>query len=145
MKECEFCKIIRGQSPAEIVYQNQRAVAILDINPIHFGHALVLPRTHCETFIEVPDEELPDLIQAAKIVSKAIVTAFSPEGYNIFSNNGKAAGQSVYHFHFHITPRYLDDNIQFILKLKKYPRNEISVYAERIRQFITTTTIHEIL
>ncbi len=143
MKECEFCKIIRGQSSAEIIYQNQKAVAILDINPIHFGHALVLPKRHCETFIEVPDEELPDLIQAAKIVSRAIVTALSPEGYNIFSNNGKAAGQSVYHFHFHITPRYLDDNIQFILKLKKYPRHEISVYAERIRQSITSTIIHK--
>ena len=133
---CEFCKIIRGESSAEIIYQNQHAISILDIKPIHFGHALVIPKTHCENLIEVPDEELLGLIKATKVVSRAVVESLAPEGFNIFSNNGKAAGQSVFHFHFHITPRYNDDNIKFVLKLKNYSENQMSEYAERLRQEI---------
>jgi len=142
---CEFCKIITNVVPAEVIYQNNRAVAILDINPIHFGHALVMPRTHCENFLEVPDEDLHDLIKAIKIVTRAIVQSFAPGGFNIFSNNGIAAGQSVFHFHFHITPRYVDDNIKFILQLKKYSKNEMPAYADRIRQYISANPINETL
>ncbi len=133
---CLFCNIIRGESPSEIIYQNEQAIAILDINPIHFGHALVIPKTHCENLLDVPDEELTGLIQATKIVSNAIVTALKPEGFNIFSNNGRAAGQSVFHFHFHVTPRYDNDNIKFVLQLKQYSNNQMSEYAERLRQNI---------
>ena len=138
MSDCQFCKIISGESPAEIIYRNRYAVAILDINPIHYGHALVMPKVHYETFLDVPDEMLPDLIKAVKIVSQAVAASLSPEGFNIFSNNGKAAGQSVNHFHFHVTPRYLDDDIQFILKLKKYSDNQMSEYADRLRRHIAT-------
>ena len=141
--QCEFCKIIRGESSAEIIYQNPNAISILDIKPIHFGHALVIPKTHCENLIEVPDEELLDLIKATKVVSRAIVASLAPEGFNIFSNNGKAAGQSVFHFHFHITPRYNDDDIKFVLKLKNYSENQMSEYAERLRQEITSKLINE--
>ena len=134
--ECEFCKIIRGESSAEVLYQNQHAIAILDINPIHYGHALIIPKTHCETFVDMPEDELPDLIYATKIVSQAIVASLKPAGFNIFSNNGKAAGQSVFHFHFHVTPRYDHDNIRFVLDLKKYAGNEMVTFAGRLRKHI---------
>lgn len=138
MSECEFCRIIRGEIASEVLYRNRHALAILDINPIHFGHVLVIPMTHSETFLEVPDVELPDIILATKIVSRAIVELLNPPGFNIFSNNGKAAGQSVFHFHFHVTPRYEDDNIRFSLKLKKYSGLEMGEYGNRIRKQITT-------
>ncbi|MBI1807310.1 MAG: HIT family protein [Ignavibacteria bacterium] len=138
MIHCEFCKIVRGNSSAEILYDNLHAIAILDINPIHYGHILVIPKTHCATFLEVPEEELSDLICATKIVSRAMVDSLNPPGFNIFSNNGRAAGQSVFHFHFHVTPRYDDDNIQFVLKLKKYGEGEMTNYGERIRRHINT-------
>jgi histidine triad (HIT) family protein len=138
MEDCLFCKIIRGESAAEAVLENRHALAIMDINPIHFGHVLIMPKTHYATFVEVPPTELSDVIHAAQIISKAIVKSLAPEGYNIFSNNGKAAGQSIFHFHFHVTPRYPDDNIQFILKLKKYATDEMTAYADRLRQHITT-------
>ena len=138
MTNCAFCKILRGDAAAEVLYRSERVVAILDINPIHFGHVLIIPRTHATTFLDVPESELPELIQTVQIVSRAIVEAFQPQGFNIFSNNGKAAGQSIFHFHFHVTPRYEDDNIQFILKLKKYAANEMKEYAERIRKQLTT-------
>ena len=138
MVDCAFCKIIRGESASEVLYRNRHAIAILDINPIHFGHVLIIPNTHSETFLEVPDEELPDIILATKVVSRAVVDLLNPPGFNIFSNNGKAAGQSVFHFHFHVTPRYEDDNIRFSLTLKKYSGMEMGDYGARIRKQITT-------
>jgi len=145
MIQCKFCKIIRGESDAEVLFKNQNAIAILDINPIHYGHVLVMPQRHRATLVEVPDEELLDLIKATKVVSNAIVKSLNPPGYNVFSNNGKAAGQSVFHFHFHITPRYDDDNIRFVLKLKKYGGDDMAVYAKRIRQQIQSSPVHELL
>lgn len=137
MTECIFCRIIEGGENAEILYRTERVVAILDINPIHFGHVLVIPRSHAATFLEVPEAELPELIHTVQVVSRAVVASLNPPGFNIFSNNGKAAGQSVFHFHFHVTPRYEDDNIQFVLKLKKYPVNEMKEYADRIRKHVS--------
>jgi len=143
MNECAFCKIIRRESAAEILYGNDHAIAILDINPIHYGHVLVIPKTHSETFLEVPERELADLILATQVVSRAIVTTLKPDGFNIFSNNGRAAGQSVFHVHFHVTPRYDDDNIQFVLKLKKYSSDEMSQYGDRLRRQIQAALVHD--
>ncbi|MBI4548975.1 MAG: HIT family protein [Ignavibacteriae bacterium] len=142
--ECEFCKIIRGEAPAEILYKDQHVIAILDIKPIHYGHILVIPRTHSATFLEVPEDQLANIIKVTKIVSEALVDALKPPGFNIFSNNGKAAGQSVFHFHFHITPRYSDDNIRFVLKLKKYQNDAMALYANRIRQCINSHHMLEV-
>ena len=141
--QCEFCKIIRGDAEAEIIFRSQRAIAILDINPVHYGHVLVIPLTHASTFLDVPDDELFDLIKTTKLVTRAIVSSLDSPAFNIFSNNGRAAGQSVFHCHFHITPRYDDDNIKFILKLKKYADDEMATYATRIRQYIDTHQLHE--
>ena len=134
--DCTFCRIVRHNENAEFLYENRHAVAILDINPIHYGHALIIPKTHCATFVELPDEALTDFILAAKVVSGAIVKGLNPSGFNIFSNNGRAAGQTVFHFHFHVTPRYDDDHIKFVLKLKKYENNLMQEYAQRIRRNI---------
>ena len=141
--QCEFCKIIRGESRAEVLYTNAHAIAILDIRPIHFGHALVIPRVHYETFVEIPEEILCSVITATKVVAVGILGSLNPPGFNIFSNNGKAAGQSIFHFHFHITPRYADDNIRFVLNLKQYADQGMSEHAERIRRKITSLPIHQ--
>ncbi|HLX12734.1 MAG TPA: HIT family protein [Bacteroidota bacterium] len=133
---CIFCDIISGASPAEILFEGPQSIAILDINPIHYGHALVLPKRHCQTFIDVPECDLADVMNTLSVVSRAIVLSLKPTGFNLFSNNGQAAGQSVMHFHFHVTPRYDNDNIKFILELKKYPEQEILQYARKIRESI---------
>ena len=140
--DCAFCSIIRGDLKAEILHSNDQAIAILDINPIHYGHVLVMPRAHCSTFLELSGDDLDGVARATQVVARAIVEALKPPGYNIFSNNGEAAGQSVFHFHFHVTPRYIDDDIQFILKLKKYAANEMSRYAARLREHIKNDSIH---
>jgi len=134
--DCVFCRIASHQLPAEILYENENVIAILDINPIHYGHALVIPKAHCPDFLQVKESDLHDVLHITQVVARAIVATLNLEGFNIFSNNGKIAGQSVFHFHMHVTPRYPDDNIKFVLKLKTYNGDAMSQYAEKIRQHI---------
>jgi histidine triad (HIT) family protein len=133
---CIFCKIIAKEIPAEILFENDSAIAILDVNPIHYGHALVIPKNHHKDFLEVPENELPGMMHAVHVVARAIVKSFDLRGFNFFSNNGTVAGQSVFHFHIHITPRYPDDNIRFVLQLKRYEGEEMKDVAAKIRASI---------
>jgi histidine triad (HIT) family protein len=134
---CIFCDIIERKIPAEILYENDCALSILDINPIHYGHALVIPKRHHRDFLEVEADELSGIMQAVHTVSCAIVKAFKLQGFNFFANNGAIAGQSVFHFHIHITPRYAGDNIRFVLRLKRYEPNAMEETAKTIRSAIT--------
>jgi histidine triad (HIT) family protein len=136
MPECLFCNIVARSIPAEVLYEDMHTVAILDINPIHYGHSLILPRIHCKDFLELPEETYRSLLGTAKVVTKAIIDVLKPDGYNLFSNNGQIAGQSVFHFHLHITPRYRDDEIRFILKSKNYTDGDLHRYGELLRSSI---------
>ena len=86
--------------------------------------------------MEVPEAELGELMIAAQKVAKSIVKTFNLEGFNLFANNGEIAGQSVFHFHIHITPRYANDNISFHLTLKKYADGQMKEVADKIRSNI---------
>jgi len=134
--DCIFCKIITHTLPAEILYENERVISILDINPIHHGHALVIPKKHCADFLSIPESDLHDVLHASQLVARALVESLGLEGFNVFSNNGRIAGQSVFHFHMHITPRYPDDNIRFVLQLKSYTHGAMEDYARRIREHL---------
>jgi histidine triad (HIT) family protein len=136
MVECTFCKIIARHSSAEILYENDDAICILDINPIHYGHTLVIPKLHCRDFLSLPAASFPGVLGAVHTVAHALTKSLKLDGFNIFSNNGRIAGQSVFHFHFHVTPRYKNDNIQFVLELKKYTNGEMAEFAEKIRRHI---------
>jgi histidine triad (HIT) family protein len=122
-----------------VLYQNSDAIAILDIRPIHLGHALIIPRHHSDTFLELPPESLGGIMEVTQRVSRALVEALGLEGFNIFSNNGEIAGQSVFHFHWHVTPRYRDDNIRFELTLNQYSDGQMAAYGQRIREYINRT------
>ena len=136
--ECVFCKIANRELPAEVLFENDRVLSILDIHPINYGHALVMPKHHCVDFLSVQDADLREVTHVTQLVAQALVKALDLEGFNIFSNNGKVAGQSVFHFHMHVTPRYPDDNIKFVLQLKKYQNGASATYAELIRQSMRT-------
>lgn len=131
--DCIFCKIITHTVPAEVLYENDKVISILDINPIHHGHALIIPKVHCTDFLSIPEGDLHDVLHASQLVARALVESLHLQGYNVFSNNGQIAGQSVFHFHMHVTPRYPDDNIRFVLKLKSYPDGAMAEFANRIR------------
>jgi histidine triad (HIT) family protein len=141
MTDCVFCKIISKEIPAEVLYENDKVISVLDINPIHLGHALILPKQHCNDFLDLPDQTYHSLLQAARIVTSALLQSLKIEGYNLFSNNGIIAGQSVFHFHLHVTPRYREDNIRFVLNLKKYPDGDLKRYGTMIRKFIKSPAV----
>jgi len=135
--DCVFCKIVRKELPSEVLYEDDHVLAILDINPIHYGHSLVIPKVHCSDFLSLPETCHASVMTAAQKVTSAIVRGLDLEGYNLFTNNGRIAGQSVFHFHLHITPRYPDDNIRFVLELKRYKNGEMATIAETIRRHLT--------
>ena len=139
MTNCIFCRIIERSVPAEVLFENDAAISILDKRPIHFGHALVLPKQHYETFLDVPPSALIGLMEATRIVCGALTQSLHLEGFNVFCNNGEVAGQSVFHFHWHVTPRHRNDNIRFELSLKEYSDGEMAIFAQRIRKHINST------
>jgi histidine triad (HIT) family protein len=133
--KCIFCEIVDAKAPAVVLYENDSVMAFLDINPMNFGHTLVIPKKHYHDFSTIPAKETADLIHAMQIVSKAVRDGVKADGYNIISNNGTAAGQSVSHFHFHIIPRFSSD-FHMKVNLKKYTGSSIYEYAEKIKKEI---------
>ncbi len=135
---CVFCKIVEGLEKAEILYENEHVISILDVNPVNYGHALVIPKRHYENFLSLPEEEYSSLLKAVKKVAEAIITAIEPkpEGFNILSNNGFVAGQRIFHVHFHIIPRYVGDGLKFKPVMRRYAKGEIEKYADLIRRKI---------
>ena len=106
MSDCLFCKIIDGQIPSLKVYEDEHVFAFMDIMPLTKGHTLLIPKTHCKDLFEMPEEVARNLYAAAPKVANAIKTAFNPVGMNTVNNNGAAAGQTVFHYHLHLIPRY---------------------------------------
>ncbi len=104
MSECIFCQIIRREAPASIVYADAQVVAFLSNHPVNAGHTLVAPKKHYENIYEIPDEEAACLFKIAKKIAPAIKDATGVEGIRIVQNNGKDAGQVVFHLHVHIIP-----------------------------------------
>ncbi|MEW6061098.1 MAG: HIT family protein [Bacteroidota bacterium] len=129
-----FTKIINREIPAEILFENERIISIIDIMPIHYGHALIIPKKEYPTFLDVPESELGELMVVTQKVARAIVQALNLEGFNFFANNGEVAGQSIFHFHIHVTPRYKGDGISFHRNLKKYDSPQaMKDIADKIR------------
>lgn len=109
MSGCLFCQIARGERPAHTVYEGEGVVAFLDIYPCTPGHTLVIPREHSATLNEMSPEDAGRLLQAAALVATKVQGAMGAAGFNLGVNNGKAAGQEVFHVHVHIIPRYAGD------------------------------------
>lgn len=134
--DCIFCKIRDKEIPSSILFENEKAFAILDINPMNYGHVLLISKGHYSDILEIPENDLKEILSAVQQVSKALVGAFSLEGFNLVANKGEIAGQSIFHFHFHIIPRYKNDNLNFVRNIKKYKENQFNEYADQIRNAI---------
>lgn len=105
-EDCIFCKIINGDIPSAKVYEDDDVFAFLDISQVTKGHTLVIPKTHVKNIYETPEQIASKLFARIPKIAKAIEKTFQPEGINILSNTGEAAGQSVFHLHIHLIPRY---------------------------------------
>ena len=117
-EDCVFCSIIEGEIPSHKIYEDENVVAFLDANPVSKGHTLVVPKQHVETIHEA--EGMNYVFDSLVNVSNALEQAFNPEGINIAQNNGEAAGQEVFHLHFHVTPIYSGDELDV-----EYNRGEL--------------------
>ena len=106
---CIFCKIANGDIPSETVYEDERFRVILDLAPAAKGHALILPKDHFANLYEIDDDVLTGVSLVAKKVARAMKAGLNCEGLNIVQNNGELAGQTVFHYHMHVIPRYADD------------------------------------
>lgn len=111
MEKCIFCKIAAGDIPAATLFEDEDFRVILDLGPASKGHALILPKAHYANLYEMPDE----LAGKAMILAKKMVTvmtkALDCDGFNVVQNNGESAGQTVFHFHMHLIPRYEGDQV----------------------------------
>ena len=106
---CIFCKIIAGEIPSYCVYEDEDFKAILDVNPSARGHVIILPKKHAADIFELSDEYVSKVMIEAKKIAKAVKEAYHCDGINILQNNGEAAGQTVFHLHVHVIPRFEGD------------------------------------
>ena len=122
MDDCIFCKIVAGEIPATIVREDERTVAFMDIFPGTRGHCLVIPRAHAKDLTEIDPDDLAACAVAAQDLGRRAIDALGAEGVNLFNSCGAAAGQTVFHFHVHVLPRYVDDG--FVLPFERTPGND---------------------
>lgn len=107
--DCIFCKIAAGDIPSKTIYEDQEFRVILDISPATRGHALILPKEHYANLYELPEEMAAKVMKLAKKLAAHMTEVLGCDGFNIMQNNGEAAGQTVFHFHMHLIPRYKND------------------------------------
>ena len=108
---CIFCKLANGEIPTATLYEDENFRVILDLGPASKGHALILPKAHAANIYEISDEMAAKVMVLAKKMASAMTEALKCDGFNIVQNNGECAGQTVFHFHMHLIPRYKEDGV----------------------------------
>ena len=131
--DCIFCSIVKGDAPATKVAEDEHTIAFMDIHPWTKGHALVIPREHYTDIHEIPDETLTHVITAAKRLAEHAVDALDADGVNLLNSAGRAAWQTVFHFHLHVIPRYDDDPLELPVRPQEGDPDEIKAIAEKLR------------
>jgi histidine triad (HIT) family protein len=131
--DCLFCKIIAGEIPGQIVDQDERTVAFMDINPATRGHALVVPRRHARNLLEIEPGDLAATAHAAQRLARRAVDRLGADGVNLLNSCGSAAWQTVFHFHLHVIPRYADDPLRLPWIPEPGDADEIAAAAEQLR------------
>lgn len=110
--DCLFCKIVAGELPAEKIHEDERTIAFMDINPGTTGHALVIPKKHTKDLLEIEPDELAAVAASAQTIARRATERLNADGINLLNCCGAEAWQTVFHFHLHVVPRYVDDPLQ---------------------------------
>ncbi|MEE8116229.1 MAG: HIT family protein [Gemmatimonadales bacterium] len=135
MGNCLFCSVIQRVMPGSFVYEDDRALAFLDMYPVNSGHTLVVPKTHMADLRDCPPDLAAHLFAVSTRLAPAVVAAVEADGFNVWTANGRAAGQTVFHLHLHILPRFTTDAFGFRFP-DDYPREaeraELDAVAARI-------------
>lgn len=132
-EQCIFCKVIAGEIPGEVVDSDDHTLTVMDINPATRGHVVVITRTHAENLLELSDEDLMAAMTTVRRVVHRMRDTLDPDGFNILHNIGRAAWQSIFHFHVHVIPRYKDDPLQLPWLPQPADPEELKRVAAEIR------------
>ena len=130
--DCIFCKIAAGKIPSATIYEDSHFRVFLDINPATKGHCLIVPKEHFENIYELDADTAGKAFILATLISRALKNVLGCDGLNVVQNNGPIAGQSVFHFHMHLIPRYRDDGLSLLVEQEPGDMEEI----QRIRQLL---------
>ena len=117
--DCIFCKIAHGEIPSSTIYEDEDFRVFLDLNPAARGHALIVPKEHYADLFELDEELCKKAMVLAKRLAVKMKAVLGSDGFNLMQNNGEAAGQTVFHFHLHMIPRYKDDGVGLGWKMNK--------------------------
>ncbi len=131
---CIFCKIVRKQAPSSVIYEDNTILVFLDIRPLNMGHTLVIPKAHYVDIFDIPEKELSQMYKVAKQVSFAVKKATNADGISIIQQNGKAAGQDIFHIHVHVVPRFEGQKLPPFSELKEVERAKLDALASKIKQ-----------
>jgi histidine triad (HIT) family protein len=133
-ESCIFCKIVKKQAPASIIYEDETVIVFLDIRPLNEGHTLVIPKKHYVDIFDIPENQLSQVHKVAQQVSVAVKKATKADGISIIQQNGKAAAQDIFHLHVHVVPRFEGQKLPRFSELKEVERAKLDEMAKRIRQ-----------
>ena len=133
-QDCIFCRIISGEIPSTTIYENSKFKVIMDIAPANKGHVLILPKEHYDNIYDIDTATAGELFELAVMTARALKSVLGCDGMNILQNNGTVAGQTVFHFHMHIIPRFEDDTVNIGWKELSYEDGEMEQLREAIRK-----------
>ena len=133
MSDCVFCKIVAGQIPATRVAEDEACLAFMDIGQVNPGHVLVAAKAHAEDLYALDDAQVAAVARSVARIARAIRAAYAPDGLSVYQANGKAAGQTVFHYHVHLVPRYANDGMAFTWPVQNPPREVLEANAARLR------------
>ena len=130
--DCLFCKIAAGDLPATVVYEDERTLAFMDINPGSRGHLLVIPRAHSKDLLEIEPEDLTAVAHAAQTMAQRVKDRLGADGVNLINSCGSKAWQTVFHFHMHVIPRYEGDTLRLPWQPAPGDRDDIAAAAREL-------------
>ena len=131
-ENCVFCKIAKGDIPSKVLYEDDEFKVILDLGPATKGLALILPKNHYRNLYEIPDEAAGKVMLLAKKMALHMTEKLNCDGFNLVQNNGEAAGQTVFHFHMHLIPRYREDGQKIGWKPQEVSQEELEETRKQI-------------
>lgn len=133
MSDCVFCRIVAGQLPSTVVHEDALTLVFMDIGEVNPGHVLVTVKQHVENIYGLDDRLAAAVFRTAARVARALEKAYAPEGVTLYQANGAAAGQTVYHFHLHLVPRYAQDGMRLTWPVKNPLRDQLEANAAKLR------------
>ncbi len=135
---CIFCKIVRKEAPATILYEDDKALAFLDIRPLNEGHTLIIPKQHYETVYDIPQDLICHICTIVKRFASIVKDSTKADGITIIQQNGRAAGQEIFHLHVHVVPRYEGQKLPHFREIPNASRERLEQTAERIKHALET-------